>query len=52
MQWILLAIGLVIMGTIFGVIIPACILAGRADEQIERARRIIEADRKLPRRKQ
>jgi len=55
MQWILLAIGLVVLGTIFGIIISAwssCVVAAKADDQIERARRAIEADRKLPRRKQ
>ena len=52
MNWLFLAIGFVIGGLFAGIIISACVVAGKSDEQTDRARKIIEEDRKLPRRKQ
>ena len=42
---VLIGVGIVIVLGILGVVITACISAGRADDAADRLRKIIESDR-------
>jgi len=52
MRWVFLAIGFVVGGMFGGMIIAACNLASKTDDQAERARKTVEEDRRLPERRQ